>query len=80
MVADILHDWPIDVPIDRGFEAVSTSAGLDAWWTETSKGGPRERHEYELGFGPEFYRVSCRILRRFFEHGEIVPYDVRLDV
>ena len=59
MVADILHDWPIDVPIDRVFEAVSTSAGLDAWWTETSKGVPRERHEYELGFGPEFYRVSC---------------------
>ena len=87
MVADILHDWPIDVPIDRVFESVSTSAGLDAWWTETSKGVPREGHEYELGFGPEFYRVSCncwamylRILRRYLEHGEIVPYDVRLDV
>ncbi len=144
MVADILHDLPIDAPIDRVFEAVSTSAGLDAWWTERSKGVPREGHEYELGFGPEFawrarvtrvvrptefelmltradqdwtgtqlgfrleprngktwlqfahtgwpdrnehYRVSCtcwamylRILRRFLEHGEIVPYDVRLDV
>jgi uncharacterized protein YndB with AHSA1/START domain len=143
LVADILHDLPINAPIDRVFEAVSTPAGLDAWWTDTSAGEPRQGCEYELGFGPAFnwrarvmriipptefelqltradqdwtgtrvgfrlerrngktwlqfahtgwadrnehYRVSCncwasylRILRRFLEHGEIVPYDVRLD-
>lgn len=36
------------------FEAVSTPAGLDAWWTKRSSGRPVEGAEYELWFGPEY--------------------------
>jgi len=141
---DIFHDFPINAPRARVYEAVSKPQGLDAWWTKTSAGEPREGAEYDLGFGPKYawrarvtrvvpdsefelqlveadvdwtgtrvgfrldgegdttqvrfhhtgwptlnehYRISCycwamylRILRRFLEHGEMVPYENRLDV
>ena len=35
-MADILHDVPIKVPIERVFDAVSTPEGLDVWWAERS--------------------------------------------
>lgn len=50
---DIRHDFPIGVPVERVFEAVSTPEGLDAWWTQRSAGVPSEGVEYELYFGPE---------------------------
>lgn len=53
-MADILHDFSINVPIDRVFTAVSTPAGLDAWWTERSAGTPARGAEYQLGFGPGY--------------------------
>jgi uncharacterized protein YndB with AHSA1/START domain len=141
-MADILHDLPIQAPIERVFDAVSTPAGLDAWWTARSKGVPRKDEEYVLWFGPEYdwrarvtrctratefelevtradgdwlgtrvgfrmqprdgatwlqfshvgwktpnehYRISCncwalylRVMRRFLENGETVPYENRL--
>jgi len=141
---DILHDFPISAPLERVFEAVSTPAGLDQWWTRRSTGIPRVGAEYELSFGPEYdwravvskhtpplefeyrivradgdwlgtrvgfllreassatqvcfyhmgwpeagdhYRTSCfcwamylRILRRYLEAGETVPYERRLEV
>lgn len=141
---DIFHDFPINRPRARVFEAVSNPRGLDSWWTKTSAGEPRDGAEYDLGFGPQYawrarvtrvtpdsefelqlveadvdwtgtrvgfrlegdgdmtqvrfrhtgwptlnehYRISCycwamylRILRRFLEHGETVPYENRLDV
>jgi uncharacterized protein YndB with AHSA1/START domain len=143
-VPDIVHDFPIDAPINEVFDAVSTPSGLDQWWTKTSAGEPAEGAEYELGFGPgydwrarvtrctprtdfevemidadddwkgsrvgihleeragktwvqfwhkgwpianEHYRISnccwamyLRVMRRFLEHGESVPYEDRLDV
>lgn len=143
-MADILHDLPIKAPIVRVFDAFSTPAGLDTWWTKTSAGEPKDAAEYTLGFGPgydwrarvtrlqpgaafelemiaadddwlgsrvgveleardgvtwvafyhrgwpsanEHYRISCncwamylRVLRRYLEHDERVPYEQRLDV
>jgi uncharacterized protein YndB with AHSA1/START domain len=143
-MADILHDLPIRAPVRRVFEAVSTPAGLDAWWADRSSGSPEAGATYDLGFGPDYqwtacvtrcapdsefelefvhadddwtgtrvgfhleprgdatwlrfshtgwpsvnehYRVSCncwalylRVLRRYLEHGETVPYEQRLDV
>ena len=141
---DILHDFPINAPIARVFEAVSTPAGLDQWWTKRSAGAAESGATWELFFGPEYdwratvtrcapptefelelvlamddwigsrvgfalepnagatqvrfrhrgwgdasehYRTSSycwamylRILKRHLEHGEVVPYEVRLDV
>jgi uncharacterized protein YndB with AHSA1/START domain len=140
---DILHDLPIRADARRVFEAVTSPAGLDRWWTLASSGEPVRGTEYALDFGPgyrwrarvtqsvpdaafelelvradadwtgtrvgvelepregatwlrfrhtgwqetnEHYRVSSccwaaylRILRRYLEHGETVPYERRLD-
>ena len=143
-MADIYQDFPIKVPAERVFQAVSTPQGLDRWWTKKSAGTPSEGAEYALWFGPEcdwraqvtkcvanrvfelqmtvadadwlgstvgfhledragttwvrffhtgwpsaneHYRISChcwalylRVLRRYLEHGENVPYEDRLNV
>jgi uncharacterized protein YndB with AHSA1/START domain len=140
----ILHDFPINAPTARVFEAISTPADLDRWWTERCAGDPRMGAEYSLRFGPgydwratvtrwdpgsafelqltradadwlgslvgfdlketagetqvrfhhrgwpapnEHYRISTycwamylRILKRYLEHGELVPYERRLEV
>ena len=124
--------------------AVTTTEGLDQWWSRTSRGTPGEGTEFTLDFGPGYewkavlrvyrpneeaeweltaadadwrgtrvgfhledrdgtthlrfrhtgwretdqhYRTSCycwamylRVLRRYLEHGETVPYEHRLDV
>ena len=141
---DIFHDFPIHVPASRVYEAVSTPAGLDRWWTAWSAGEPSLGAEYQLWFGPEYdwraqvtrnepgrafelemtaassdwlgtrvgivlesvpggtqvrfshtgwpavnehYRISSycwamylRILQRYLEHNESVPYESRLTV
>ena len=51
---DVFHDLPIKAPLDRVFQAVSTSHGLDCWWTKRSVGKPSEGAEYELWFGPQY--------------------------
>jgi uncharacterized protein YndB with AHSA1/START domain len=143
-MADILQDFPIAAPAQRVFDAVSTPAGLDEWWTLRSAGEPREGAEYVLFFGDDYdwrarvtrcaapsefelemtradddwlgsrvgirlqprdtgtwvefyhsgwpaanehFRISChcwamylRVLRRFLENGESVPYEERLGV
>lgn len=142
-MADILTDFSVKSSPGKIFEAVSTPAGLDAWWTKRSAGRAVPGAQYELWFGPgydwravvsrcvpesefeleivsadqdwlgtrlgfllqakddvthlrfhhlgwpeanEHYRVSCycwpiylRLLRRYVEHGEVVPYEDRLD-
>jgi len=61
-MADISHDFPINASLNRVFEAVSTPAGLDTWWTKHSTGEPVEGNEYKLWFGPEYdwRAVVCR--------------------
>jgi uncharacterized protein YndB with AHSA1/START domain len=140
---DILLEFPIKATPDRVFEAISTPAGLDAWWTLRAAGKPEAGAVYDLGFGPGYdwrarvtryeparafelefveadidwtgtrvgvelesrgaltrvsfhhtrwptanahFRITCncwalylRLLRRFVERGEQVPYDERLD-
>lgn len=144
MSADILHDFPIAAAPTRVFEAITTPAGLDQWWTVRSSGTPQPGTEYQLWFGPEYdwravvsiarpnqafelrltkamvdwlgtrvgfllaptaagtqlqfyhagwngatehFRISSfcwamylRVLRRYLEYGEQVPYDERLVV
>jgi len=50
-MADIIHQFPINAPVKRVFDAISTPAGLDSWWTLRSTGEPREGSEYQLYFG-----------------------------
>src|SRR5262245_65993909 len=53
-MADIILNVPIKGSAEKVFEAACTPAGLDAWWTESSKGDPAEGAEYELSFGPGY--------------------------
>lgn len=140
---DIFHQFPIKASAQRVFDAVSTPAGLDAWWTLSSAGQAEPGAEFQLYFGPEYdwravvsrclpgkefelqltqamqdwvgtrvgfslseqdgittvrfrhtgwpqtsehFRISCycwatylRLLKRYLEHGEIVPYNARDD-
>jgi uncharacterized protein YndB with AHSA1/START domain len=141
---EILHDFPINAPSERVYQAMTDPAGLDQWWTSRSSGTAQVGEKYELDFGAQHqwravvtrcvpgkefewrvteadtdwtgtrvgfdltpheggttvrfyhrgweeendhYRTSSfcwamylRILRRFLENGETVPYAARLDV
>src|SRR5688572_9601801 len=51
---DILHDFYIKAPVSQVFDAISTPAGLNQWWTKTSAGQAKVGAELVLGFGPEY--------------------------
>lgn len=53
-MSDIVHDFPIAAPAGAIFEAVTTPAGLDAWWTKESAGTPIQGSSYRLAFGPGY--------------------------
>jgi uncharacterized protein YndB with AHSA1/START domain len=53
-MADILQDFPIQAAPQRVFEAVSSPALLDQWWTLRSTGTPTVGANYELDFGPRY--------------------------
>jgi len=53
-MADILHDLTVDAPPAAVFEAVSTPAGLDTWWTWSCTGRPARGETFVLGFTPEY--------------------------
>src|SRR5262249_19883740 len=52
---DILHEFPIAVPIKKVFDGVSLPSGLDTWWTKQSSGKPALGNRYQLDFGPGFH-------------------------
>ena len=51
---NVFQDFPIKAPARQVFGAVSTPAGLDAWWSQRSSGQPGQGAEYKLGFGPGY--------------------------
>jgi uncharacterized protein YndB with AHSA1/START domain len=51
---EILQDFPIAVPPQRVFDAVSTPKLLDEWWTLHSAGQPAVGASYDLDFGPGY--------------------------
>ncbi len=53
-MADIYQDFRIKAPLARVFQAASSPAGLEQWWTKRSSGEMREGAIYELWFGPEY--------------------------
>jgi len=57
-MADIVHDFPVKVPLGTVFEAVSTPRGLDRWWTKRASGEPKPGATFELGFGPGYDWVA----------------------
>lgn len=140
---DIHHDFPINATPTEVFDAVTTPAGLDAWWTLQCEGEPHVGNCFVLDFGPGYewravvsacvpaiefeltltqadadwtgsrvrfelepsksgtdvrfshtgwprhnahFRTTCfcwamylRLLKRFVESDEVIPYERRLD-
>ena len=69
-MSDILQDFPIKVLREQVYQAVSTPAGLDCWWTKKSAGSPIVGAEYELWFGPKYdwrAKVTRSVANREFE-------------
>jgi uncharacterized protein YndB with AHSA1/START domain len=62
IMADIVSDVPIRATQESVFRAVSTPAGLDAWWTQSSAGSPTAGEEFDLGFGSG-YDWRARVTR-----------------
>jgi uncharacterized protein YndB with AHSA1/START domain len=51
---DIIYDFPIAAERGAVYDAVSTPAGLDRWWTLSSEGIPQIGREFRLFFGPDY--------------------------
>jgi len=52
-MVDINHKFPIAGSLSEVFEAISTPAGLDSWWTLESEGEPYGECEYRFFFSEE---------------------------
>lgn len=50
----IFHDFYIDSPKEKVFDAVSKPEGLNNWWPLYSSGTPGLDEEYNLFFGEEY--------------------------
>ena len=79
-MADILYDFSINASPDRVFRAVSTPEGLDRWWTRRSSGfshtgWPSANEHFRVS--SYCWAMYLRVLRRYLEHGEVVPYEQR---
>ena len=59
---DILHDFQIEAKPVEIFRAISTSKGLNSWWTLNSSGIPEEGELYNLDFGPD-YQWTARVVK-----------------
>src|SRR5258706_13210805 len=53
-MADIFHTFIINAPPDKVFKGISTSEGLDNWWTKNSEEKPGMGATYTLDFGPQY--------------------------
>jgi uncharacterized protein YndB with AHSA1/START domain len=53
-MADIFQIFTIKASPDKVFEGISTSKGLDNWWTKSSGVNPGVDEVYTLGFGPQY--------------------------
>ena len=53
-MTDILYDFQILAPPEKVFEAITSSEGVSAWRSKTTRGNPEEGAVYELDFGPEY--------------------------
>jgi uncharacterized protein YndB with AHSA1/START domain len=53
-MADILHHFPINGSPQDVYRAISTSEGLDSWWTNHSSVEPEAGGKYKLDFGPGY--------------------------
>ena len=50
----IFHNLTINAPAKDVFNVITTSRGLDVWWTKNAEGIPMIDRTYLLDFGPNY--------------------------
>ncbi|WP_298760468.1 SRPBCC domain-containing protein [uncultured Psychroserpens sp.] len=50
-MVDIYHQLTINESVSKVFKAISTSDGLDKWWSKSTLGLPKLNEKYTLNFG-----------------------------
>jgi len=53
-MADIFHYFPINAPIDKVFENISTPNGIDKWWAKTTSGKSAIGEIFHFHFEPDY--------------------------
>lgn len=53
-MASIFHYFPINVPIEKVFEAISTPEGLDKWWAKKTTGNADLGGKFFIHFEPNY--------------------------
>ena len=69
-MADIFHYFPVNAPIEKVFEIISTPSGLDKWWAANSSGKSAIGEIFNFHFEPDYdwsAVVSKYILNKEFE-------------
>ncbi|MFZ1751812.1 MAG: SRPBCC domain-containing protein [Saprospiraceae bacterium] len=69
-MADIFFNFPINAPIDKVYNTVSTPEGLDKWWTKASKGNVAIGETFHFHFEPDYHWtavVSKHLTNKEFE-------------
>ena len=69
-MADIFHTFIINAPANKVFEGITTSEGLDNWWTKSSQENRIPGGIYNLYFGEQYnWRaiVTKYVLNKVFE-------------
>jgi len=63
-MADLKHRIPINAPLERVYQAVTTAEGLSGWWTEDVEAEQREGETVQLGFynRATVYRMRIDVL------------------
>ena len=72
---NIYHNFTIKAPKDKVFKALSTSEGLDCWWTKTLNGTPKESEHYQFHYEPNYNWtgiVSKCMLNKAFEWSMVI--------
>jgi len=54
-MVNIQHNFMVNAPVVRVYEAITTLDGLRRWWTKETTGNPDKDGEIRFGFGEEFY-------------------------
>ena len=53
-MADIFHTFIINAPANKVFQGITTSEGLDNWWTKSSQENRTPGGIYNLYFGEQY--------------------------
>jgi uncharacterized protein YndB with AHSA1/START domain len=78
-MADIFHSFTINAPLRDVFEGISTTKGLDNWWTKTSEGKPVIDEMYKLHFGPQYHWSGIVSKYAIDKEFELIITDAHVD-